>query len=137
LKIVGFQIEIGRIFSLVNILTNLKIGSLQSNNFEKLVFVNKNWPNDVELGCNIFFYLVKLIEFDVGSKEKLKGLEGSFEQDELKETYSIHILCNDSCLHHSNFFEVYFNVLLLYFKICNETFGFCVGKFTKSIWKRL
>jgi hypothetical protein len=135
LKIVGFQIEIGRIFSLVNILTNLRIGNLQSNNFEKLVFVNKNWPNDVELGVTFIYFLVKLIEFDVRSKEKLKGLEGSFEQDELKETYSLHILCNDSCLCHSIFFEVYFNVILLYSKICNETFGFCVGKFTKSIWK--
>jgi len=79
--------------------------------------------------------LVKLIEFDVGSKEKLKWLEGSFEQDELKETYSLHILCNDSCLRHSKFLEVYFNVLLLYLKLSNETFGFCVGKFTKSSWK--
>ncbi len=104
MKIVGFQIEIEIIFSLVNILDNLRIGRLQSNNFEKLVFVNKNWLNDVELGVT-FFYFVKLIEFDVGSKEKIKGLEGSFEQDELKETYSLHILCNDSCLHHSNFFR--------------------------------
>ncbi len=79
--------------------------------------------------------MVKLIEFDVGSKEKLKVLEGSFEQEELKETYSLHILCNDSCLRHSKNLEVYFNVLLLYFKICNETFDFCVGKFTKSVWK--
>jgi hypothetical protein len=39
--VVGFQIEIERIFSLARILTNLKRCRLQTENLEKLIFVNK------------------------------------------------------------------------------------------------
>jgi hypothetical protein len=37
--------------SLARILTNLKRCPLQTENFEKLIFVNKNWPNDLKIGC--------------------------------------------------------------------------------------
>jgi hypothetical protein len=46
LKVVGFQIEIERIFSLARILTGFKRCRLQLENFDKLIFVSKNWPND-------------------------------------------------------------------------------------------
>jgi hypothetical protein len=49
LGIVGSQIEIERIFSLVGILTNLRRCRLQLENLEKLFFVSKNWPNDARV----------------------------------------------------------------------------------------
>jgi hypothetical protein len=45
LGIVVCQIKIKRIFSLVGILTSLKRCRLQLENLDKLIFVNKNWPN--------------------------------------------------------------------------------------------
>jgi hypothetical protein len=60
--IVSFQIEIERIFFLANILTNLKSYHLQSNNLEKLIFVNKNQLNDAKVDCKVPFNLVELID---------------------------------------------------------------------------
>jgi hypothetical protein len=42
LGVVGFQIETKRIFSLVGILTNIRKCCLETENLEKLIFVNKN-----------------------------------------------------------------------------------------------
>jgi hypothetical protein len=42
LSIMGCQVEMGRIFSLINILNNLKRCHLQINNFKTLMLVNKN-----------------------------------------------------------------------------------------------
>jgi len=38
-------------FSLARILTNFKRCHLQTKNLKKLIFVNKNWPNDPIIGC--------------------------------------------------------------------------------------
>ncbi len=39
-------------FSLTNILNKFEHHwRLQTNNFDKLIFVNKNWPNDPKFGC--------------------------------------------------------------------------------------
>ncbi len=46
LGIIGSQIEIKRIFSSIGILTNLRRCHLQSKKFKRLIFVNKNRPND-------------------------------------------------------------------------------------------
>jgi hypothetical protein len=46
LGIVGSQIEIERIFSLIGILTNIRRYRLQSENLEILIFVSKNWSSD-------------------------------------------------------------------------------------------
>jgi len=62
LRIVGFEIETENIFSPVGILTNLKRCCLQFKNFEKLIFVTKNWPNDVKVGCKAPFTLVESID---------------------------------------------------------------------------
>jgi hypothetical protein len=50
LGVVGFQIEIERIFSLDGMLTNLRRCQLQTENLEKLIFVNKIQPNDLRIG---------------------------------------------------------------------------------------
>lgn len=50
--VVGFQIETKHIFPLVVIFTNLHQCKLQINKLESLIFVNKNWPNNLRLGCN-------------------------------------------------------------------------------------
>jgi hypothetical protein len=44
--------------------------------------VNKNWPNDIRIGCKPFFNLEELIEVDGKLKESEK-FEGTFETDEI------------------------------------------------------
>jgi hypothetical protein len=68
LGIVGSQIEIERIFSLTRILTSLKKCRLQSENLDKLIFVNKNWLNDPKINCKYPSTLVDLIEIDLKRK---------------------------------------------------------------------
>jgi hypothetical protein len=62
LKIVGFEIETENIFSHVGIFTNFKRCCLQLKNLEKLIFVTKNWPNDVKVGYKALFTLVESID---------------------------------------------------------------------------
>jgi hypothetical protein len=52
---------------------------LQSNNLNKFIFYNKNWPSETRVGCNSPFNLRELIENDVAFKEELKQYEGEFE----------------------------------------------------------
>jgi hypothetical protein len=85
LGIVGCQIEIERIFSLIGILTNLRRYHLQSKNLDKLIFVSKNWPNDLRIGCKIPSNLVDFIESDLNLEKKLEEFEGPFERDEVVE----------------------------------------------------
>ncbi len=59
---IGFQTEIERVFSLARILTNLKRCFLQSNNFNKLIFVNKNQPSDPKVGCSSRSNLIEFIK---------------------------------------------------------------------------
>jgi hypothetical protein len=86
LRIVGSQIEIKKVFSSTRISTNIKICCLQLENFNKLTFVNKNWPSDLRIGCKSPFSLVDLIENDVNlEKVLLKKFEGAFEMDKIVE----------------------------------------------------
>jgi hypothetical protein len=73
------------IFSLVGILTNLRKCRLQIENLEKLIFVNKNWPNDPRIGCKSPSNLVEFLEKNVDLEEELKEFEGEFERDEVVE----------------------------------------------------
>jgi hypothetical protein len=41
--------------------------------------------NDARIGCKVLYNLVKLIKFEIHLEQKLDELEGSFEQNELKE----------------------------------------------------
>jgi hypothetical protein len=41
-------------------------------NLEKLIFVNKNWPNDLRIGCKSPSNLVELIEKDLELEKKLE-----------------------------------------------------------------
>lgn len=53
---------------------------------EKLIFVNKNQPNDARVGCKALSNLVDLIDSKLDFRERVDHeFEGSFEQDELKE----------------------------------------------------
>ncbi len=58
---------------------------MQTENLEKLIFVNKNWPNDPRIGCKSPSNLVEFLEKDVDLKEELKKFEGEFAQDEVVE----------------------------------------------------
>lgn len=41
--------------------------------------MNKNWFNDVRVGCKVPFSLVELVDYKVDLKEELNELECSFE----------------------------------------------------------
>jgi hypothetical protein len=65
LGIVVCQIKTEMLFSLVGIITNLRRCRLQSENLDKSIFVNKNWPNDPRIGCKSPSNLVEFIENDL------------------------------------------------------------------------
>jgi hypothetical protein len=75
LEIVGSQIETKRIFSLAEIIVNLRKCRLQTYNLEKLVFVNKKWPNDPRIGCKCSSNLLKFLEKDIHLEEELEKYE--------------------------------------------------------------
>ncbi len=85
LKIVGLQLQIEGIFSLAGLFTNIKRCRLQTKNLEKLIFVSKNWPNDLRVGCKSPFNLVEFIEVDQDIEEELEQFKGNFEKDEVFE----------------------------------------------------
>jgi hypothetical protein len=85
LGIVGSQIKTKRIFSLAIILINLRKCCLQTKKFKKLIFVNKNWPNDLRIGCKCPYNLLKFLEKDINSKEEFEKFEGEFEKYEIIE----------------------------------------------------
>lgn len=45
------HIKMEQSFSLIGILTNSWQCRLQTNNLKRLIFVNKNWPDDPKFGC--------------------------------------------------------------------------------------
>ncbi len=65
LDIIGSQIE-QKYISSTRIFTNIKKCHLQSNNLEKIIFVNRNWPSNPKVGCKSLSNLVELIENDLG-----------------------------------------------------------------------
>jgi hypothetical protein len=65
LRIIGSQIEIEKIFLLTHILTNLKKCHLQLKYIENLISMNKNWPNDVRVGCKALSSFLKLIDCEI------------------------------------------------------------------------
>jgi hypothetical protein len=85
LRIVEFQIEIERIFSLIGILTSFRKCCLQLKNLDNLIFVSKNWPNDPRIGCKSPFNLIDFIESDINLEEKFEKFEEDFERDEVVE----------------------------------------------------
>jgi hypothetical protein len=72
LRIIGSQIQNKRIFSLARILINLRRCRLQLQNLKKLIFLNKNWPNDYRVGCKSPFNLLKVIGIDANLEEELE-----------------------------------------------------------------
>jgi hypothetical protein len=79
LGILESEIEIEKIFSLTNKLTNLRRCDRQLNNLEGLIFMSKNWPNDSRIDFKPPSNLVEMIQKDLDFEE----FESSFEQDEI------------------------------------------------------
>jgi hypothetical protein len=52
---------------------------------DELIFVNKNWFNDLRIGCKSPSSLVKLIETDVFLEKELEEFEILFERGEAME----------------------------------------------------
>jgi hypothetical protein len=76
LGIVGSHIETKKIFSLIGILTNLRRFCLRTKNLEKLIFVNKNWPNDSRIGYKSSSNFLEFLERDMDLEEELEEFEG-------------------------------------------------------------
>jgi len=57
-------------FSLVGIQLTLEDCHLQTENLKKLIFVNKNWPNDLRIGCKSPSNIIKFLEMDIDLKEE-------------------------------------------------------------------
>jgi len=51
LGILVSQIEIEIIFSIIIVFTTLTRCQFQIDNLDKLIFVHKNWPSDLHVGC--------------------------------------------------------------------------------------
>jgi hypothetical protein len=64
----------------VNILTNLRRWYLEPKNFEKIIFANKNWPNDVKVGCKAPSNLVELIDSKIDLEDKLKWIKAHLSE---------------------------------------------------------
>jgi hypothetical protein len=50
-----------------------------------LIFVNKNWPNDLRIGCESPSNLLDFLERDMALVHELEKFEGEFEKDEVVE----------------------------------------------------
>jgi len=74
LGIVGYQIELEKIFSLIGILISFK-RCLQSKILDKLIFINKNWPNDLRIGCKSPSRLANFVETH---QRRIRGVSKSF-----------------------------------------------------------
>jgi hypothetical protein len=48
---------------------------------KKLIFVNKNWPNDLQIGCKFAFDLLEFFKRYMNFEEELE----EFEKDEIVE----------------------------------------------------
>ncbi len=90
LRIVGSQIEIECIFSLVRVLTSLKRCWLECENLDKLNFVSQKWPNDPRVGCNMPSTLVEFIEKDEIVEKELEESERKFETEEIVNMNSLY-----------------------------------------------
>jgi hypothetical protein len=60
---------------------------LQIHNLNTLIFINKNWSNDLMVNCFLPFGLIELIEINAFKKEDLEEYEGELKQNEV-------VICN-------------------------------------------
>ncbi len=86
LGIVGSHIQIKWIFNVAGVITNLRRSRLSIENLDWLIFIIKNWPSDVCVGCDGPLKpktMVEFLERDYAIiKEHNKLIE---EQDFLKK----------------------------------------------------
>ncbi len=57
---------------MAKILTNSRRCHLQTYNLEKLIFVDKNWPNDPKIRCKSPSNLLEFLERDIDLEEELE-----------------------------------------------------------------
>jgi len=55
---------------------------LQIDNIKMLIFINKNWSNDLMVSCFLPFNLIELIEINGSLKEDLEEYESEPKQNE-------------------------------------------------------
>jgi hypothetical protein len=76
-KILEFQIEIKRMFSLASVLIALRHYCLQVENLDRNIFVIKYWPNDPQLNCSVYANFKDYIKAEVAlehtKQDTIKG----------------------------------------------------------------
>lgn len=71
------------IFLLIGILTNLKRCHLPTKNLKKLIFINKNKPNDLRIKHKFSSNLIESLQRDIDFKKKLENFESDCEKMKL------------------------------------------------------
>ncbi len=70
-------------FFLIGIFTNFWRCKFQWEILKKLIFINKNWPNDPRIYCKSPSSLVEFMEMDGDLEKGLEEFESSFERMKL------------------------------------------------------
>jgi hypothetical protein len=68
------------------------------NNLKKLIFVSKNWLNELSVSCTSPSNLIELIERNIDVEKDLEKIRGAFVQDGILEYEE-----NNICSFSSNF----------------------------------
>ncbi len=84
LGIVGFQIEVERVFNIASICTNVQRFRLGIDNLEMLVNIYKNWPDDACVGG--FPFMEKFMEMKEILMDENEDVIASLRFLELDET---------------------------------------------------
>jgi hypothetical protein len=77
-RIIGFQIEIEKMYSLARIFNNLK-RCLQLDSLCKWFFVNENKPNDLKVVCKVTNNFGRFDRFWIRFKVGIKWVWSSFD----------------------------------------------------------
>jgi hypothetical protein len=68
--ILGFQIEIEKMFNLIGVLRTLEPSYLQVQNLDKIITIINNWPNDPHQNCTPYANLKDYLKVEVILVEK-------------------------------------------------------------------
>jgi hypothetical protein len=61
---------------------------LQIENLEKLILVNKFWPNDPIFDCNVSKNMAKMIELEINFIDEFEEeFEGAFKHEEISNVH--------------------------------------------------
>ncbi len=83
LGIVGWQIEVDRVFNIASICMNLHCSRLGTKNLEMFINIYKNWPKDARVGCSLSMHkFMEMEETLMAENEEVIPSFGPLEMDE-------------------------------------------------------